>query len=164
MPRSAQGIVLSPAAAKQALAAGVKPAALIHFEATHRAADHSGGVPAAPAKSETAPRGPAGSGSAKAIDKAATSPSPSSGATAAARPPAEAGADKKAAIKKKPVARKHRKPAAKKTQIQAKKGSAPATVDSSSPAADGATKKPSPAADGATKKPSPALAKSPENP
>jgi cell division protein FtsQ len=152
MPRSAQGIVLSPAAAKQALAAGVKPAALIHFESTHRAADHSGGVPAAPAKREAAPPAPAVSGSAKAIDKAATSPSLPSGAAAATKPPAEAGADKKAPIKKKPVARKHRKPAAKKTPIQAKKGSAPATVDSSSQAADGATKKPSPA-----------VAKNPEN-
>jgi cell division protein FtsQ len=153
IPGTTKQAVLSPAATRAAMSAGVKPAALIHREVVHHALTLPQNIPAtAQTKSATAKSPQAGTS--KQLDQ----PTPArqvfahnSGIKVAAPQTATIKritgkpATGKPAAKKKVVRAAHRKPALKKAKAKVVARNPNTSPKSAPPVAEGAKKKPSPA-------------------
>ncbi|HZR58965.1 MAG TPA: FtsQ-type POTRA domain-containing protein [Terriglobales bacterium] len=152
IPGTTKQAVLSPAATRAAMAAGVKPAALIHREVIHREAVPQKSIPLTPQAKSAAAKSSQG----RALEQtASTSPDKRIPAHNAQVKPATTNAamTKRVAVKptaRKPVAKKkvvatHRKPALKKVKAKAAIAHSSNTTTKPAPLSEAAKKKPSPA-------------------
>jgi cell division protein FtsQ len=145
---TARQSVLSPAAAKAAMSAGVKPAALIHREVVHREVLAPQNMPAAVRAKPVLTKSPP-----PAVSKPSTRPAPAKQApmpgaqTGPATPhtvSAKPGASKLVA-KKKSAKTAHRSPVLKKAKSNVALARSSKTTSSSAPLSAAGKKKPSPA-------------------